>query len=122
MRDAMLVRPFVAAAYAGPHPERRGFEMRHGIGGYGEAGRKLGDIDAHPTPPCFAARLTERANRSISTWSLFMTLMCSGFVIRPSSQGGSSGRTPQAACTASGNFAAWAVDSTIFGIFESEVS
>src|SRR5471032_3376471 len=51
-----------------------------------------------------------------------MTLMCSGLVIRPSSQSGSAGRTPQAASTASGNFAACAVDSTMFGIFESEVS
>ena len=34
-----------------------------------------------------------------------MTLMCSGLVISPSSQAGSCGRTPQAASTASGNFA-----------------
>ena len=67
MRDAVLVRLFVAAADAGPHPERRGFQMRHGIGDDGEAGGKLGDIDAHPATPCFAARLTERTNRSTST-------------------------------------------------------
>ena len=67
MRDAVLVRLFVAAADAGPHPERRGFQMRHGVGDDGQAGGKLGDIDAHPATPCFAARLTERTNRSTST-------------------------------------------------------
>src|SRR3984893_8301557 len=122
MRDAMLVRLFIAATDAGPYAKCRGFEMRHGIGNDGKAGRKLGDIDAHPATPCFAARLTERTNRSTSSWSLFMTLMCSGLVIRPSSQAGTAGRTPQAASTASGNFAACAVDSTMLGIFESLVS
>src|SRR5216684_7372695 len=122
MRNAVLVGLFIAAADAGPDAEGGGFQMRHGIGNDSKAGRKLGDIDAHPATPCFAARLTERTNRSTSSWSFFMTLMCSGLVIRPSSQAGNAGRTPQAASTASGNFAACAVDSTMLGILESEVS
>ena len=60
MRDAVLVRLFVAAADAGPDAERRGFQMRHGVGDDGQAGRQLGDVDAHPATPCFAARLTEQ--------------------------------------------------------------
>ncbi len=67
MRDAVLVGLFIATADAGPHPERRGFEMRHGVRDDGKAGGKLGDVDAHPATPCFAARLTERTNRSTST-------------------------------------------------------
>src|SRR2546430_10830179 len=67
MRDAMLVRLFVAATDAGPDPERRGLQMRHAIGNHGEAGGKLGNIDAHPATPCFAARLTDSTNRSTST-------------------------------------------------------
>src|SRR5436309_288449 len=51
-----------------------------------------------------------------------MTLMCSGLLIKPSSHAGNSGRTPQAASTASGNFAGCAVDNTILGILESDVS
>ena len=66
MRDAVLVGLFVAAADAGPDAERRGFQMRHGVGDDGKAGRKLGDIDAHPATPCFAARLTDSTNRSTS--------------------------------------------------------
>src|ERR1700679_3373021 len=118
MRNAVLIRLFIAAADTGPHTECCGFEMRHGIGNDGEAGGQLGNIDAHPATPCFAARLTDTTNRSTSTWSFFMTLMCSGLVIRPSSQAGNSGRTPQAASTASGNLAACAVDSTMLGILE----
>ena len=66
MRDAVLVGLFVAAADAGPDPERRGLQMRHGIGDHRKAGRQLGDVDAHPATPCFAARLTDRTNRSTS--------------------------------------------------------
>src|SRR3954469_8392956 len=120
MRDAVLVGFLVAAADAGPNPERRGLKVRHGVGDYREAGGKLGDVDAHPATPCFA--VTDSTNRSTSAWSLFMTFMCSDLVIRPSSHAGSCGRTPQAASTASGNFAACAVDSTMFGMLESQLS
>ena len=53
---------------------------------------KLGNLDAHPATPCFAARLTDSTNRSTSAWSFFITFMCSDLVIRPSSQAGSCGR------------------------------
>src|SRR5215470_6715231 len=95
MRDAMLVRLLVAAADAGPHAERRGFQMRHGVGDHRQPGWKLGDLDAHPMTPCLAARLTDLTNRSTSPWSFFMTFICSGLLISPSSQGGKFGRTPQ---------------------------
>src|SRR5260221_14648474 len=101
MRNAVLVRLLVAAADAGPDPERRGFQMRHGIGNHGEAGGEFGNIDAHPATPCFAARLAPRTNLSTSTWTIFMILMWSGFVITPSNHVGTCGRTPQAASTAS---------------------
>src|SRR6201994_5196713 len=113
MRDAVLVRLLVAAADAGPDSERRGLEMRHVVSDHRQAGGKLGNVDAHPATPCFAARLTERTKRSISAGSFFMTLIASGLAISPSSQTRRFGRTPQAASTASGNFAAWAVDSTM---------
>src|SRR5262245_413081 len=122
MRDAVLVRLLVAAADAGPDAERRRLQMRHGVGDDGEAGRELGNFDAHQAAPCFAARLTDCTKRSTSPESFLITLTCSGFVISPSSHAGNRGRTPQAASTASGNFAACAVDSTILGILESEVS
>src|SRR6266481_3946341 len=122
MRDTVLVRLFVAAADAGPHAERRGFQMRHGVGDDGEAGIEPGDIDAHPATPCSAARLTVLMKSSTSTWSFLMILTCSGLVMSPSSQAGNCGRTPQADSTASGNFAACAVDSTMLGILESVVS
>src|SRR5579871_1427124 len=96
--------------------------MRHGVGDHRQPGRKLGDLDAHPATPSLAARLTDLTNRSTSPWSFFIILSCSALLISPSSQGGSCGRTPQAASTASGNFAGCAVESTMLGIFESEVS
>src|SRR6186997_3203294 len=116
MRNAVLVGLLVAAPDAGPDSERRRLQMRHAVGDHGQAGRKLGNVDAHPATPCFAARLTERTNRSTSAESFFMTLICSDLVISPSSQAGNCGRTPQAASTASGNLAGCAVDSTILGI------
>ena len=57
----------ITAADAGPHPERCRLQMRHGVGDDGKAGRQFGDINAHPATPCFAARLTDRTNRSTST-------------------------------------------------------
>src|SRR5258705_548051 len=122
MRDAVLVRLLVAAADAGPDAKRCGFQMRHGVGNHREAGWKLGDFDTHPATPCLAARLTDCTKRSTSAGSFFITVMCSDLVKRPSSQAGNCGRIPQAASTASGNFAACAVDNTILGILESEVS
>ena len=66
MRDAVLVRLLVAAADAGPDAERRGLQMRHGVGDDGEPGRKFRQFDAHPATPCFAARLTCSTKRSTS--------------------------------------------------------
>src|SRR6185437_13367436 len=122
MRDAMLVWLFIASADTGPDAERRRLQMRHGVGDNSQTGRQLGYVNAHPATPCFAARLTERTNLSTSVESFFITVMCSDLVMRPSSQAGNCGRTPQAASTASGNLAGCAVDSTMLGIFESEVS
>src|SRR5580698_9658876 len=113
VRYPVLIGLFVAAADARPNPECGGLQMRHGIGDDGEARRQLGDFNAHPVVPSLAARLTERTNRAISTLSFFITWTRSDLVIKPSSHGGSSGRTPQAASTASGNLAACAVDSTM---------
>src|SRR4029079_10488600 len=118
MRDAVLVRLFIATADAGPDAEGCRLQVRHGVGDDSEAGGKLGDVNAHPATPCFAARLTWRTNRSTSEQSFFLTVMCSDLVIRPSIQAGNCGRTPQAASTASGNLAGCAVDSTILGILE----
>src|SRR5207244_4850465 len=105
VRAAMLVPLPVTAAAAGSDAERRGFQMRHGVSDNREAGRQFGNLDAHPATPCFAARLTDSTNRSTFAESFFITVMCSDLVISPSSQTGSCGRTPQAASTASGNFA-----------------
>ena len=40
MRDAVLVRPLVAAAGADPDAERRGLQMRHAVGDDRQAGRE----------------------------------------------------------------------------------
>src|SRR3954454_19108679 len=122
MRDAVFVGLFVAAADAGPDAERGGLQVRHGVGDDGQSRRPLGNVDAHPATPCFAARLTLHTNFSTSVESFFITVMCSDLVMSPSSHAGNCGRTPQAASTASGNLAGCAVDSTMLGIFESEVS
>src|SRR6516225_7398292 len=124
MRNAVLVRLFIAASDPGPNSERRGFDVRHGVGHHGKARIELGDFDTHPATPCFslAARLTDLTNRSTSAWSFLAILICSGLVISPSSQVGNCGRTPQAASTASGNLAGCAVDSTMLGTAASEES
>ena len=64
MRDAVLVRPLVAAAGADPDAERGGFQMRHRVGHDDKPGRKTRDFDAHAAAPSCAARLTERIWRS----------------------------------------------------------
>src|SRR6202012_4621348 len=51
MRDTVLIGLFVAAADAGPYPERSGLKVRHRIGDDGEARRQLGDFNAHPADP-----------------------------------------------------------------------
>src|ERR1700761_9542968 len=122
MRYPVLVGLLVAATHARPNSEGGCLQMRHCVGDNGEARRQLGDFNAHPAVPSFAARLTERTNRAPSTLSFFITWTRSDLVIKPSSHGGSSGLTPQAASTASGNLAACAVDSTMLGTFESGLS
>ena len=64
MRNAVLVRPLVAAAGADPDAERGGLQMRHRIGHHDEAGGKTRDFDAHAAAPSRAARLVERIWRS----------------------------------------------------------
>ena len=66
MRHAVLIGLFVAAANAGPYAKCRGLQMLHRVGDDRQSRWKLGDFDAHPAIPCFAARLTERMNRSTS--------------------------------------------------------
>ena len=65
MRDAVLVRPLVAAATAGPDAERGGLQMRHGVGHDRETRRKTRDFDAHAAAPC-AARLNDKIWCSIA--------------------------------------------------------
>src|SRR5262249_12564631 len=119
MRDAVLVRLLIAAADTRPDAECCGLHMRHRVGDHSEARFKLGHFNTHPVAPCLAARLTDNTNRSTSAWSFLKILTRSGLVMRPSSQAGNCGRTPQAASTASGNFAGCAVDSTMLGTVES---
>ena len=64
MRDAVLVRQFVAAARADPDAERDGLQMRHAVGDDRQARRQLGDFNAHAAAPSRAARLAARMNRS----------------------------------------------------------
>ena len=44
---------------------------------------KLGDFDAHPATPCFAARLTDSTNRSTSAWIVLHHLDVLGFGHQP---------------------------------------
>src|SRR5262249_5029770 len=122
VRDALLLRLLVAAAAADPHAERRGLELRHCVGDDDEPGRQTGDLNAHAALPSRAARLTSRIKRSTATWSGGTTVTRSGRRPRSASHSGSDGRTPQAASTASGNFAACAVDSTTIGVAGSRAS
>ena len=59
MRDAVLVRPLVAAAGADPDAERGRLQMRHRVGHDRQAGGKTCDFDAHAAAPSRAARLAE---------------------------------------------------------------
>ena len=102
-------------AGAGPDAHRRRFEMRHRVGDDGQARRQLGEVHAHATTPSRAAREAARTNVSTSAWLAGITVNRSGRVIRSPSQAGNSGRAPQAASTASGNFAGCAVDSMTIG-------
>src|SRR5262245_12541236 len=122
MRDTMLVRPFVAAAGTDPHAKRGGLQMRHRVSDDNEAGGKTRDLDAHAAAPSCAARLAERIWRSTAIWSTDSVVTRSGRRSRSPSHSGSRGRTPQAASTASGNLAGWAVPSTTIGIDGSRVS
>ncbi len=115
MRNAVLVAVLVAAAGADPDAERGGFQMRHGVRHDGQTGRQTGYFDAHAAAPSRAAREAASTNVSICFWSAGSLVTCSRRSARPDSQSGSFGRTPQAASTASGNFAACAVESTIIG-------
>ncbi len=60
MRDAVLVRRFVAAAAPDPDAERSGLQMRHRIGDHDQSGRDAGDFDTHAATPSRAARLWAR--------------------------------------------------------------
>src|SRR6516165_11178034 len=122
MRDTMLVWPRVAAAGTDPHAKRGGLQMRHRVSDNNEAGGKTRDLDAHAAAPSCAARLAERIWRSIAIWSTGSVVTRSGRRSRSASHSGSGGRTPQAASTASGNLAGWAVPSTTIGIDGSRVS
>src|SRR5205823_11075058 len=122
MRNAVLVRPLVAAARADPHPERSALQMRHRVGDDGQAGRKSRDVHAHAAAPSRAARLAARMNFSTAPWSFGNTVTRSSRVSRSASQSGSTGRVPQAASTAAGNFAGWAVERTIIGTERSRFS
>src|ERR1044072_1210995 len=112
----MLVGLLVATAGADPYAKRSRLQMRHRVGLHYEAGGKTRDFDAHAAAPSCAARLTERIWCSMALWSTGKRMPRSGRRSRSVSHSGSCGRTPLAASTASGNFAGWAVPSTIIGI------
>src|SRR5256712_13455053 len=122
MRDTMLVRPLVATAGTDPHAKRGGLQMRHRVGDDDEAGGKTCDLDAHAAAPLCAARLAERIWRSTAICSTGNVVTRSGRRSRAAGHSGSGGRTPQAASTASGNLAGWAVPSTTIGVDGSRVS
>src|SRR5580700_8607888 len=115
MRNAVLVAALVAAAGGDPDAERGGLEMRHRIGHHVDAGFQGRYLDTHAAAPSCAARLVLRTKRSTADWSTGSAVTRSGRLSRSQSHSGSCGRAPQAASTASGNFAACAVDSTTIG-------
>src|ERR1043166_6514840 len=115
MRDAVLIGTLVAAARSHPHAERGGLEVGHRVGHDHETGWKTRDFDAHAAAPSWAARLSDRIRRSTAIWSAGRAVTRSGRRSRSESHSGSAGRTPQAAATASGNLAAWAVPGTAIG-------
>ena len=109
MRDAVLLGALVPAAGGDVDADRGRAQPRHRLDGDAQAVRQVVDLDAHrtasrPITPRSRARSFGDADRSAR-----------GRVIRSASRGGSAGRTPQAASTASGNFAGCAVASTTIG-------
>src|SRR5712691_4460159 len=122
MRDAVLVRLLIAAPGTDPNAERSRLQVRHRVGHDRKAGGKTRDFDAHAAAPSCAARLTERIWCSTAIWSTGSVVMRSGRRSRSASHSGRGGRTPQAASTASGNLAAWAVPSTTIGTDGSRLS
>src|SRR6185295_12414686 len=116
MRDAMLVGAFIAAARSDPDAERGALQMRHCVGDDHQAGWQARDVHAHAAAPSRAARLAARMKRSTAPCSAGSTATRSARVPRSPSQSGNGGRVPLAASTASGNFAAWAVERTTIGV------
>src|SRR5262245_46504668 len=122
MRDPVLVRLLVAAARTDPDAQGGGFKMRHSVGHHRQARTKTGHFNAHAAAPSREARDTEVTYRSTALWSAGSTITRSFRFSRSASLSGRPGATPQAALTASGNFAGCAVDSTTIGTEGSRVS
>ena len=110
MRNAVLAWLLVARPCPDPDPERHRLQLRHGMGHDGEPvlePRNFDGVLAH-------ARCTTwlwMAPRSFGRIS-----KRSAFAMRSRKRPGSAGRMPQAASTASGNFAGCAVASTTIGV------
>src|SRR5207247_8879401 len=77
VRNAVLFLALVAAAATDPHPERRGLQMRHGIGDHDQAGGKARQLHTHAAAP-WAARLAPRMKCSTAFWSAGSTCSRSG--------------------------------------------
>ena len=116
MRQAMLVRSFVARSGPDKDAKRGGLKMRHAIGGDPQAGRQSGDLDAHDAARFDARAARARIKRSISLWSLGKIENFSFRLKRPARWPGKSGRIPVACAIASGNLAGWAVPRTTSGL------
>src|SRR5215207_3296023 len=113
--EPMLALLLRTRAGSGPDPERCGFEMGDCVGDDREPRSELRDLDAHAAAT-FAARERPLTNASTRAWSFASAMTRSGRSRRSARWAGSAGLTPEAASTASGNLAGWAVPRATMGM------
>jgi hypothetical protein len=114
VRDAVFVRVLVSRPRTDPDAERSRAQMVHAVGDDREATGELLYAGGHTATPA-TARLWSDTKRATAPASAGSRAIRSGRSSRSARRGGNSGRTPIAACTASGNFAGWAVASVTTG-------
>src|SRR5262249_50661835 len=120
VRHAVQLGALVPRAAGHPDAERRRFDLGHSVDRDPEAVGKRGDLDpAHGRTALVGRGSAASMRSSISAFGAVTALgrpsTRSVRVMRSASRGGSLGRSPVAFCTASGNFAGWAVANTTIG-------
>src|SRR5579883_754137 len=114
MSNAVDVGRLVPRSDIDPDAERNRLDRIHPVGHDAKAARQGGEVNAHAAPPArrrrpsSTGRAWARTNSSTALRSFGNRVTRSCRSMRSARIGGSDGRMPVAASTASGNFAGWA--------------